>query len=221
MQHLFESCGLQCEQLSTGAFTARMLQKLLWASVLWLVCHAHGGITVRALARRNMLHLCRLQSISMVCCMLVYIIIMYIQQAASSCTCSRDNLLWNRLPAQEIYMATSSRMQVGQACAKHEQDISKLIFELYPIAQLYALEAVPAYMQHYMQEPQTVQDVLQQLLAYSHEVADAVPSWHMARTEFGWRNGFFLWRQPTAMHIELLREAGCDDLAIKAQLHDS
>lgn len=107
---------------------------------------------------------------------------------------------------------------MGEACARHEDDISKLVFELYPIAQLYALEAVPAYMQHYMQEPQTVQEVLQQLLAYSAEVAEAVPSWQMARTEFEWRNGFFLWRQPTALHIELLRKAGCHDLALKAQL---
>ena len=47
MQEFFTSCGLQCRTLALGEFTGRMLQKLLWSSTLWLVCHAHGGLTVR------------------------------------------------------------------------------------------------------------------------------------------------------------------------------
>ena len=102
--------------------------------------------------------------------------------------------------------------QVREAVDKHYDDIAQLVFELFPIAQLYALEAVPEYMQHYMSSPVSVQEVLDEILKYSEAVAAAVPSLEMARKEFAWRNGFFLWRQPTSVHSELLEQAGCSDL---------
>ena len=103
-------------------------------------------------------------------------------------------------------------VQVGEACKLHRGEVQQLVFELYPIAQLYALEAVPAYMQHYVQHPVALQEVVDGVFEYSDAVASAVPSLEMARREFEWRNGFFLWRQPTPKHVELLRQAGCGDL---------
>lgn len=88
----------------------------------------------------------------------------------------------------------------------------QLVFELYPIAQLYALEAEPAYMQHYIDNPISVQDCLHRVLEYSATVAPAVPSAAVARREFVWRNGFFVWRQETPRHLEMLVAAGCADL---------
>lgn len=101
---------------------------------------------------------------------------------------------------------------MGEACERHKDEIATLVFELFPVAQLYALEAETQYMQHYMSDPVPVQDVLERVLEYSASVAEAVPSLEMARTEFEWRNGFFLWRHPTATHVELLRQARCSDL---------
>jgi hypothetical protein len=46
LRQFFVDCGLQCSHVDAGEFTSRMLQKLMWSSVMWLVCHAHGGITV-------------------------------------------------------------------------------------------------------------------------------------------------------------------------------
>ena len=112
-------------------------------------------------------------------------------------------------------------MQIDEACAQHQDEIQALVFELFPIAQLYALEAEPAYMQHYMRDPVPVQDVLQRVLEYSASVATAVPSLEMARKEFDWRNGFFVWRQPTPLHVQLLKQAGCEDLLLSAAKHEA
>ena len=103
-------------------------------------------------------------------------------------------------------------VQVGEACKLHRDEVQQLVFELYPIAQLYALEAVPAYMQHYVQHPVALQEVVDGVFEYSAAVASAVPSIEMARREFEWRNGFFLWRQPTPKHVALLRQAEYGDL---------
>jgi hypothetical protein len=102
--------------------------------------------------------------------------------------------------------------QVGQACEQRRDVVTQLVFELFPIAQLYALEAVSAYMQYYMAHPVSVQEVVDSVFEYSQAVADAVPSLEMARKEWEWRNGFFLWRQATPRHVKLLRQAGCQDL---------
>lgn len=45
---LLNGGGVACRAVPIGAFTAQQIEKLLWASLLWLVCHAHGGITVRS-----------------------------------------------------------------------------------------------------------------------------------------------------------------------------
>lgn len=146
VQHFLLGSGVRCGVLDRGAYTARMLEKLLWSSVLWLVCHVHGGVSV------------------------------------------------------------------GEALERHREDIVQLVYELYPTAQVYALEAVPEYMEHYMNNPSTVEDVLDSLLSYSETVREAVPSVEMARKEFSWRNGFFIWRQPTRRHAELLEQVGFGDL---------
>lgn len=39
--------GVTCATLPRGPYTAQLIEKVLWASLLWLVCHKHGGITVR------------------------------------------------------------------------------------------------------------------------------------------------------------------------------
>jgi hypothetical protein len=112
----------------------------------------------------------------------------------------------NSVPA--FHACQHQVVQVGEACKRHNGDIKQLVFELYPIAQLYALEAVPAYMQHYLNKPIAIQEVLDGVFEYSDAVASAVPSLKMASREFEWRNGFFLWRQPTPQHVELLQAAG-------------
>ena len=63
-------------------------------------------------------------------------------------------------------------------------------------------------MKHYLSEPVAVQEVIEGVHKYSDAVASAVPSIDMARKEFDWRNGFFLWRQPTPQHVKMLRKAG-------------
>lgn len=103
-------------------------------------------------------------------------------------------------------------LQVGEACKKHGEEITALLYELYPVAQLYGLEAVPEFMQHYCSEPTTVEDILERILAYSETVSESVPSLEMARTEWALRNGFFIWRHPSPLHIDLLRRAGFGDL---------
>lgn len=45
-QALLLDCGLTCSVLEIGPYTARMVEKVVWSSVLWLVCLHHGGITV-------------------------------------------------------------------------------------------------------------------------------------------------------------------------------
>lgn len=67
-------------------------------------------------------------------------------------------------------------------------------------------------MQHYIDHPLSVQDVLQRVFAYSKTVESAVPSLTVARKEFVWKNGFFVWRQETPRHLEMLTAAGCADL---------
>jgi ribosomal protein S19 len=47
VQAFLHGCGLACNVLDRGEFTEQMLEKLIWSSVLWLVCHVHGGLTVR------------------------------------------------------------------------------------------------------------------------------------------------------------------------------
>lgn len=51
VQGFFHDCGLTCTVLQTGPYTAQMVEKLVWSSVLWLVCHSHGGKTVRGPSR--------------------------------------------------------------------------------------------------------------------------------------------------------------------------
>ena len=80
------------------------------------------------------------------------------------------------------------------------------------MAHLYALEAVPEYMDHYINCPIATEDAVAAIFDYSNLVEDVVPSIDMARAEFSWRNGFFLWRQPTNTHLELLKQAGFSDL---------
>jgi hypothetical protein len=101
-------------------------------------------------------------------------------------------------------------MQVEQACERHADDIERLVLELYPTGQEYALEVEPEYRQHVMQAHRThsIQDVLRGVFEYSQSVAAAVPSVDMAAKEFYWRNGFFVWRRRTQMHLDMLARAG-------------
>jgi hypothetical protein len=63
--------------------------------------------------------------------------------------------------------------------------------------------------------PLSLDVVLHELCSYSMAIAAAVPSVHMARQEFAWRNGFFLQQGATPKHVEWLRRAGCSDLLSK------
>jgi hypothetical protein len=101
-------------------------------------------------------------------------------------------------------------VQVGQACEHHATEIGELVRELYPLGQRYALEVEPAYKAYVMQAQHThsIHDVLRSVFEYSRSVSASVPSVEMARKEFFWRNGFFVWMQGTELHLQMLVQAG-------------
>jgi hypothetical protein len=72
-------------------------------------------------------------------------------------------------------------------------------------------------MSHYIRNPSTAEIALSKLLQYSQRVAACVPDKEMARREFLWRNGFFLWREGTPHHVEMLQAVGFGDLMRSAE----